>query len=210
MEENKIISDENLIKFFPKENLENMAQLFSNGSFQELLNKYFYINSNQNNNKKEFNIELFEKILLEDEFSQQILLTLVLFCLLKSKEEPKEIQIILEKYNYPIDDMIFPLNFLKIKFYIKSNNIQKAIDNINKLITKYEEYNMNIAEKKLDIKNILTIETFHQKFIYFDNLFNYLFNMNNLEAKIKKLYFELKSCFYQINCISQKFYTILK
>jgi hypothetical protein len=34
MEENKIISDENLIKFFPKENLENMAQLFSNGSFQ--------------------------------------------------------------------------------------------------------------------------------------------------------------------------------
>ena len=209
MEENKIISDENLIKFFPKENLENMAQLFSNGSFQELLNKYFYINSNQNNNKKEFNIELFEKILLEDEFSQQILLTLVLFCLLKSKEEPKEIQIILEKYNYPIDDMIFPLNFLIIKFYIKSNNIQKAIDNINKLITKYEEYNMNIKEKKLDIKNILTIETFHQKFIYFDNLFNYLFNMNNLEAKIKKLYFELKSCFYQINCFSQGFYTIL-
>ena len=94
MEENKIISDENLIKFFTKENLENMAQLFSNGSFQELLNKYFYINSNQNNNKKEFNIELFEKILLEDEFSQQIILTLVLFCLLKSKEEPKEIQII--------------------------------------------------------------------------------------------------------------------
>jgi hypothetical protein len=105
--------------------------------------------------------------------------------------------------------MIFPLNFLIIKFYIKSNNIQKAIDNINKLITKYEEYNMNIAEKKLDIKNILTIETFHQKFIYFDNLFNYLFNMNNLEAKIKKLYFELKSCFYQINCFSQGFYTIL-
>ena len=208
MEEIKIISDENLIKFFPKENLEDMALLFSNGSFQELLNKYFYINSNQNNNKKEFKYELFE-ILLEDELSQQIILTLVLFCLLKIKEEPKEIQTLLEKYNYPIDDMIFPLNFLKIKFYLKSNNIQQAIDNINKLITKYEEYNMSIAEKKLDTKNILTIETFQQKFIYFDNLFNYLFNMNNLEAKIKKLYFELKSCFYQINCFSQGFYTIL-
>jgi len=208
MEEIKIISDENLIKFFPKENLEDMALLFSNGSFQELINKYFYINSNQNNNKKEFKYELFE-ILLEDELSQQIILTLVLFCLLKIKEEPKEIQTLLEKYNYPIDDMIFPLNFLKIKFYLKSNNIQQAIDNINKLITKYEEYNMNIAEKKLDTKNILTIETFQQKFIYFDNLFNYLFNMNNLEAKIKKLYFELKSCFYQINCFSQGFYTIL-
>jgi hypothetical protein len=185
-----------------------MALLFSNGSFQELINKYFYINSNQNNNKKEFKYELFE-ILLEDELSQQIILTLVLFCLLKIKEEPKEIQTLLEKYNYPIDDMIFPLNFLKIKFYLKSNNIQQAIDNINKLITKYEEYNINIAEKKLDTKNILTIETFQQKFIYFDNLFNYLFNMNNLEAKIKKLYFELKSCFYQINCFSQGFYTIL-
>ena len=208
MEEIKIISDENLIKFFPKENLEDMALLFSNGSFQELINKYFYINSNQNNNKKEFKYELFE-ILLEDELSQQIILTLVLFCLLKIKEEPKKIQTLLEKYNYPIDDMIFPLNFLKIKFYLKSNNIQQAIDNINKLISKYEEYNMNIAEKKLDTKNILTIETFQQKFIYFDNLFNYLFNMNNLEAKIKKLYFELKSCFYQINCFSQGFYTIL-
>jgi len=208
MEEIKIISDENLIKFFPKENLEDMALLFSNGSFQELINKYFCVNSNQNNNKKEFKYELFE-ILLEDELSQQIILTLVLFCLLKIKEEPKEIQTLLEKYNYPIDDMIFPLNFLKIKFYLKSNNIQQAIDNINKLITKYEEYNMNIAEKKLDTKNILTIETFQQKFIYFDNLFNYLFNMNNLEAKIKKLYFELKSCFYQINCFSQGFYTIL-
>jgi len=208
MEEIKIISDENLIKFFPKENLEDMALLFSNGSFQELINKYFYINSNQNNNKKEFKYELFE-ILLEDELSQQIILTLVLFCLLKIKEEPKEIQTLLEKYNYPIDDMIFPLNFLKIKFYLKSNNIQQAIDNINKLISKYEEYNINIAEKKLDTKNILTIETFQQKFIYFDNLFNYLFNMNNLEAKIKKLYFELKSCFYQINCFSQGFYTIL-
>ena len=208
MEEIKIISDENLIKFFPKENLEDMALLFSNGSFQELINKYFCVNSNQNNNKKEFKYELFE-ILLEDELSQQIILTLVLFCLLKIKEEPKEIQTLLEKYNYPIDDMIFPLNFLKIKFYLKYNNIQQAIDNINKLITKYEEYNINIAEKKLDTKNILTIETFQQKFIYFDNLFNYLFNMNNLEAKIKKLYFELKSCFYQINCFSQGFYTIL-
>ena len=105
--------------------------------------------------------------------------------------------------------MIFPLNFLKIKFYIKLTKILKAIDIINLLIKKYEDYNMNIEEKKLDLKNICTIETFHQKFIYFDNLFNYLFNMNNLEAKIKKLYFELKSCFYQINCFSQGFYTIL-
>ena len=41
MEEN-IISDENLIKFFSKENIEEMAILFSNGSFNDLINKFFY------------------------------------------------------------------------------------------------------------------------------------------------------------------------
>ena len=223
MEENKIISDENLTKFFPKEKLEDMASLFFNGSFQELLDKHFY-NNNQNNNidnninieenknnnnKRVFKYELIE-ILLDDELSQQIVLTFVLFCLLKNNNEiPEEIQSLFDKYNYPIDDMIFPLNLLKIKFYIKSKNIHQAIDNINKLIFKYEDYNKNIEEKKLDYKNLITIETFNQKFIYFDNLFNFLFNMNNLEAKIKKLYFELKSCFYQIKSFPKAFNTIL-
>jgi hypothetical protein len=48
--------------------------------------------------------------------------------------------------------MIFPLNFLKIKFYIKQTKILKAIDIINLLIKKYEDYNLNIKEKKLDLK----------------------------------------------------------
>ena len=238
MEENIIISDEELIKYFSKKDLEDMATLFSNGQFKELLNNYFYIKKsyetklNKDNNTKtgeelynqynksnllkegkddnqlEFNYAIFEK-LLDNEFCQQIILTIVLFCLFKNKEKENEIKKLFNKYNYPLTDMIFPLNFLKIKYYIKSQKIHNAIEIINQLINKYEDYDMNIQEKKLDLKNIYTIETFHQKFIYFDNLFNYLFNMNNLEAKIKKLYFELKSCFYQINCFSQGFYTIL-
>ena len=238
MEENKTISDEKLIKYFSQKDLEDMATLFSNGQFQELLNKYFYINKsdetkiNQYNNIKKgeehnnknnksnifkegfndselkINYDLFEK-LFDDELCQQIALTLVIFCLLKSKENPNEIKNLFDKYNYPLNDMIFPLNFLKIKFYIKSTKILKAIDIINLLIKKYEDYNMNIEEKKLDLKNICTIETFHQKFIYFDNLFNYLFNMNNIEAKIKKLYFELKSCYYIMKKYSQGYKTIL-
>ena len=48
--------------------------------------------------------------------------------------------------------MILPLNFLKIKFYIKQTKILKAIDIINLLIKKYEDYNLNIKEKKLDLK----------------------------------------------------------
>ena len=44
MEDNIIMSDENLLKYFKKEDLEDMASLFANGNFQELLNKYLYIN----------------------------------------------------------------------------------------------------------------------------------------------------------------------
>ena len=245
MEEYKKISDENLLKYFTKENLEDMASLFSNGNFQELLNKYFYINkstqnkedNNKNNTPKEkeesntqnnndnkiskeepnsnnkenvhkLNYQLFEQ-LLEDELSQQIILTLVLYCLLKNKEEIKEVKTLLKKYYYPIEDMIFPLNFLIIKYNIKTKDFQQAIDIMNKLIIKYEDYYQNIEEKKLDLKNIYTIETFNQKFIYFDNLFNYLFNMNNIEAKIKKLYFELKTCYYQKNCFTDAYKIIL-
>ena len=237
MEENKTISDENLLKFFSKENLEDMTTLFCNGRFQDLLTKYFYINNsneaqnnqnlnntpkeeeinnqlsslivtNNDNNKLELNYQIFEK-LLEDELNQQIVFTIVLYCLLKNKKMIKEVHDLLEKYKYPIEDMIFPLNFLIIKYYIKIQNFLQAINNINTLISKYEEYKMNIEEKKLDLNNIYTIETFHQKFTYFDNLFNYLFNMNNIDAKIKKLYFELKSCFYQKKCFSQAYKIIL-
>ena len=239
MEENIIISDEELIKYFSKKDLEDMATLFSNGQFKELLNNYFYIKKsdetklNQDNNTKtreelynqynksnllkegkddsqlEFNYAIFEK-LLDNEFCQQIILTIVLFCLFKNKEKENEIKKLFNKYNYPLTDMIFPLNFLKIKYYIKSQKIHNAIEIINQLINKYEDYDMNIQEKKLDLTNIYTIETFHQKFIYFDNLFNYLFNMNNIEAKIKKLYFELKSCYYQIKNFPQGYNTILR
>ena len=250
-----IISDENLIKFFTKESLKDMATLFSNGNFQDLLYKYFYIknntkeagdeaklnnnednsqiknnqilsnNINDNNIKNndndnditpqnppeklpEFNYRLIET-LLEDEFCQQIILTLILFCFLKKKDLPEEVKLIFDKYNYPFEEMIFPLNFLKIKYYIKSNDIPKAIDLLNKLIIKYEKYKLDIEQKKNDLNNIYTIETFHQKFIYFYNLFNYLFCMNDIDNKIKKLYFELKICFYRMKYLSQTYKIIL-
>ena len=106
MEENIIISDEELIKYFSKKDLEDMATLFSKGQFKELLNNYFYIKKsdetklNQDNNDKtgeelynqynksnllkegkddnqlEFNYAIFEK-LLDNEFCQQIILTIV-------------------------------------------------------------------------------------------------------------------------------------
>ena len=212
MENNIIISDENLLKFFTKEQLDDMAKMFSNGNFQDLINKYFCIEEkevNNNNKDSKLNYQMLDKYLSEDKFCQQIILTLILFCLFKNKDIKKEIPTLFEKYNFPLENAIFPLNFLRIKYYIKSKNITQAISTIKKLINKYEDYLNNIEEKKKDINNIYTIETFNQKFVYFYNLFNYLFNMNNLDSKIKKLYFELKSCFNQMNSFSQAYKTIL-
>jgi len=276
MEEN-IISDEKLLKYFTHENLEEMSLLFSNGSFTDLINKYFYTssrsdsvnssslysdrnsngtstlevmsssapnntnNNNLNNNNNinnnnnamygnintvasyplaspfssisqknvEFNYSLFEK-LNEDELSQQILLTIVLFCLLKKKNIPDEAKILINKYNYPHYDMIFPLILLKVKFLIKTKETQKAIDILTEVIYSYENYKLNLDEKKKDLKNIYTIETYYQNFKYFNNLFNYLFCMNRLDVKIKKLYFELKQCLYNLNYYSQAYNTILE
>ena len=254
--EESIISDENLIKYFTKDNLEEMAILFSNGNFSDLINKFFYYsprsdsinssllsernsnataasepliqnttilnsNNNQNNNLNqnisvpsisqkttEFNYNLFEK-LNEDELSQQILLTIALYCLLKKKTLTEEAKTLINKYNYPHYDMIFPLILLKAKYFIKAKNIPKAIDILNEAIFLYEDYKLHLDEKKNDLKNIYTIETFHQKFKYFDNLFNYLFCINKLDVKIKKLYFELKICLISLKFYTQAYKTIL-
>ena len=254
--EESIISDENLIKYFTKDNLEEMANLFSNGNFNDLINKFFYYstpsdsinscllsernsnatasseplsqntiilnsNNNQNNNQNqnvpvpsishktaEFNYNLFEK-LNEDELSQQILLTIALYCLLKKKTLTEEAKTLINKYNYPHYDMIFPLILLKAKYFIKAKNIPKAIDILNEAIFLYEDYKLHLDEKKNDLKNIYTIETFHQKFKYFDNLFNYLFCINKLDVKIKKLYFELKICLISLKFYTQAYKTIL-
>ena len=157
----------------------------------------------------EFNYSLFEK-LNEDELSQQILLTIVLFCLLKKKSLPEEAKILINKYNYPHYDMIFPLILLKVKFLIKAKETQKAIDILTEVIYSYENYKLNLDENKKDLKNIYTIETYYQKFKYFNNLFNYLFCMNRLDVKIKKLYFELKQCLFNLNFYSQGYNTILE
>ena len=156
----------------------------------------------------EFNYNLFEK-LNEDEFSQQILLTIALFCFLKKKDISDDAKNLINKYNYRHCNMIFPLILLKAKYYIRVKNVLKAIDILNEAIFLYEDYKLHLEEKKNDLKNIYTIETFHQKFKYFDNLFNYLFCMNRLDVKIKKLYFELKLCLISNRFYSQAYKTIL-
>lgn len=152
-----------------------------------------------------FNGDLLEKF-NEDQMTQQILLTVVLYCLFKLNKID-DIKGLMAKYNYPSEKIIFPLILLKSKYYIKTKSAQKAMDLYSEAIKKYEDYKSK--DDKTDKKNIITIETFSHKFIYFDNLFNYLFALNNIDSKIKKLYFEYKMCLYSFKFHSQAYKLIL-
>ena len=233
-----ILSDEKLIKFIEEEKIKDILTLFSSGKFLALINKYFMIEekssqpptpeqnsnpkpptpnimfSNINNNtpkpvqpKLILNLDLIEKC-NEDKLTQQILLTIIIFCFLKTNKN-EDAKIVLEKYVFPLDNNIFPLILLKAKYYIKAKNTPKAIDIYSDSINKYNSY-LSSEENKNDINNIITIETYHQKFIYFKNIFNYLFALNNVDSKIKKLYLELKFCLNSLKFYSQAYQLTLE
>ena len=148
------------------------------------------------------NLDLIDKF-KEDKLSQQILLTIINFCLLKLNKTDI-VKTIIEKYIFSYDKMIFPLIILKAKYYIKSKNTPRAIDTYSEYINIYNNY-LCSGQNKNDLDNIITIETYHQKFTYFKNIFNYLFSLNNIDSKIKKLYFELKFCLNSLKFYSQAY-----
>ena len=235
-----ILSDEKLVKFIEEEKIKNILNLFSSGNFTGLINKYFmseekssqtptpesntnpktptpnimFSNMNANNNapkkpqpKLVLNLELLEKI-NEDKLTQQILLTIIIFCLLKANKM-EEAKTIFEKYVFTLDKIIFPLILLKAKYFIKIKNTPKAIDIYSESINVYNDY-LSSEENKNDTNNIITIETYHQNFKYFKNVFNYLFALNNIDSKIKKLYLELKFCLNSLKFYSQAYQLILE
>ena len=239
MEEN-ILSDEKLVKFIEEEKIKNILNLFSSGNFSGVINKYFmseekssqtptpesntnpktptpnimFSNMNVNNNAQKqpqpklvLNLELLEKC-NEDKLTQQILLTIIIFCLLKTNKM-EEAKTIFEKYVFTLDKIIFPLILLKAKYFIKIKNTPKAIDIYSESINAYNDY-LSSEENKNDTNNIITIETYHQNFKYFKNVFNYLFALNNIDSKIKKLYLELKFCLNSLKFYSQAYQLILE
>ena len=239
MEENTL-SDEKLVKYIEEEKIKNILNLFSSGNFLGVVNKYFmseekssqtptpesnttqktptpnimFSNMNTNYNAQKqpqpklvLNLELLEKC-NEDKLTQQILLTIILFCLLKSNKM-EEAKTIFEKYIFTLDKTIFPLILLRAKYFIKLKNTPKAIDIYSESINAYNDY-LSSEENKNDTNNIITIETYHQNFKYFKNVFNYLFALNNIDSKIKKLYLELKFCLNSLKFYSQAYQLILE
>ena len=156
---------------------------------------------NSNSDEKVYDYSLLEKC-EKDKLTLQILLTIVLYCLLKLKED-NEIKSLLVKYNIPNDKSIFPLILLRAKYYYKNKVVSKCLDIYTEAINNYNIFKTNINNINFNNDDIIYIETYKQEFVYFSNLFNYLFALNNIDSKIKKLYYEQKFCLYFLNFYSQ-------
>ena len=228
----QILSDDALNQYLSEDQLKDVLSLFSSGKFLELINKYIMTEDKTQPQvqspiptpnimfstvtpviqkpipKYILNLDLFEKI-KEDKLSLQIISTILIFCLLK-ENKIEETKIVLEKYIFNLDNVIFPIVMLKAKYFIKNKNTPKAIDIFSESIRNYTNYASNLEENKNDINNIITLETYHQNFIYYKNIFNYLFALNDLDTKIKKLYFELKFCLHSLKFYSQSYQIILE
>ena len=228
----QILSDDALKQYLSEDQLKDVLSLFSSGKFLELINKYIMTEDKTQPQvqppiptpnimfstvtpviqkpipKYILNLDLFEKI-KADKLSLQIISTILIFCLLK-ENKIEETKIVLEKYIFNLDNVIFPIVMLKAKYFIKNKNTPKAIDIFSESIRNYTNYASNLEENKNDINNIITLETYHQNFIYYKNIFNYLFALNDLDTKIKKLYFELKFCLHSLKFYSQSYQIILE
>ena len=136
------------------------------------------------------------------------MLTLVLYCLLKMKEN-NEIKSLFIKFNIPDDQLIFPLILLKGKFYFNNKVIAKSLDIYTQAINNYNNFKL-LKIDNINKDGIIYIETYKQEFVYFSNLFNYLFSLNNIDSKIKKLYYEQKFCLYYLNFYSQGFKLLIE
>ena len=228
----QILSDEALKQYLTEDQLKDILSLFSSGKFLELINKYIMIEDKTQPQvqtpiptpnimfstitpviqkpapKYILNLDLLEKI-KEDKLSLQIISTILIFCLLK-ENKIEETKTVLEKYIFNLDNAIFPIVMLKAKYFIRNKNTPKAIDIFSENIRNYTNYVSNLEENKNDINNIITLETYHQNFVYYKNIFNYLFALDDLDTKIKKLYYELKFCLSSLKFYSQSYQIILE
>ena len=218
--------------FITLEQLKEILTLFSSGKFLDVINKYIMVEDKSQTPaqapvpapnimfstvapvvqkpapKYIFNLDLLEKM-KEDKLSLQIISTILIFCLLKTNKM-EETKTIFEKYIFNLNNSIFPITMLKAKYFIKNKSISKAIDIFSESIKNYTNYASNLEESKNNLDNIITIETYHQNFVYYKNIFNYLFACNDLDTKIKKLYYELKFCLNSLKFYSQSYQVILE
>lgn len=165
------INDSNLSQYLSDEALNEIATHFSKGEFETITTSL-----------------LTEDIIktVNDDISKQIILSVYLYSLLKLKRvnEAKKIDTSFS----PKNGLIFPFLFLKAKILIYCGDYKNAIELLSDMKKRYDAYQSNDTK---DVNDIIYIETNKSSFKYFSNVFVYLFGINNIDIKIKKIYFEL-------------------
>ena len=163
---------------------------------------------NKTTDEKEYDYSLLDKN-ENDKLTQQIILTIVVYCLLKIKED-SELKSLFAKIKIPKDKLIFPLILLKAKFYFKIKAIGQSMDLIAEAINNYNSFKLHYDNNDMNHNDIIYIETYNQDFAYFNNLFNYLFALNNIDSKIKKLYYEQKFILLYLNFYQQGYKLLIE
>lgn len=181
------LDDSNLINFIKEEDLNKMAICFSKGQFETIVKEY--LNDSTINKMS------------SDALTQQLAMSILLFCQLKCKllnDAKKTLLSISTQKN----TLIFPILFLKAKSYIYNGEYKLAIELLSEMKYRYDTY---LENSNKDNTDIIYIETNECKFKYFGNLFIYLFGINNLDIKIKKIYFELSHTLGSISFANESF-----
>ena len=163
---------------------------------------------NKTTDEYEYNYSLLDQC-ENDKLTQQIILTIVAYCLLKIKED-SELKSLFANIKIPKDKLIFPLILLKAKFYFKIKAIGQSMDILTEAINNYDNFKLNYDNNDMNHNDIIYIETYNQDFAYFNNLFNYLFALNNIDSKIKKLYYEQKFILFYLNFYQQGYKLLIE
>ena len=181
------LDDSNLINFINEEELNKIALCFCKGQFDTIVKEYLTDN-------------IINKM-SSNSLTQQLAISIRLFCQLKCKllNDAKKTLLSISTHN---NTVIFPLLFLKAKTYIYNGEYKLAIELLGEMKNRYDTYTGNSNKEPTDI---IYIETNECKFKYFSNLFIYLFGINNLDTKIKKIYFELAHTLSSISLANESF-----
>lgn len=180
------LDDSNLLNFIKEEELNKIALCFSKGEFSTIVKEYL-------------NDNIISKM-STDSLTQQLAISILLFCQLKSKLL-NDAKITLLTISNQKNALIFPLLFLKAKAYIYNGEYKLAIELFSEMKYRYDSFKSNSS----DNNDIIYIETNESKFKYFSNLFIYLFGINNIDTKIKKIYFELSHTLASISLSNESF-----
>lgn len=163
-------------------------------------------------NFKKISSELINKTIIDqfssDLYSQQILISILAFCLIKQKDTDLVISLF-NQYNFDNQNAIFPYLFLKAKMNLlleKDKTKGKYKYSISDTLILFNE--LKIRYENVNDNEIALIEL-NSHFEYVSNFFNYLYGINNTDLKLKKVIFELKNCLTNLG-FNEESYDLIK